>query len=164
MWLSFRPGYESTLLKSFVLILILYSLIGPIAEGKPSSLGSSQILIISLHFALAAGILPCIVSVILATEPSSCILSPKYFSAVEFCRMFSWGYFPSVMMYTAVPMLIDDASAAAKLPCPITYIIVALSVSPAGHWCQDRNSISIIQHEPHSVVVFCYFFLCVHCV
>ena len=39
---------------------------------------------------------------------------------------------PFVLSYTALPMFIDEASAAAKLPCPTSFIIVALSVSPTG--------------------------------
>ena len=39
---------------------------------------------------------------------------------------------PFVMSYTAIPMFMDEASAAAKLPCLMPFIIVAVSVSPKG--------------------------------
>ena len=57
LWLSFRPNHESALISIFVAILISYSLIVHIADGKPMSLESSQIYIVSLIFAIDAGIM-----------------------------------------------------------------------------------------------------------
>ena len=39
---------------------------------------------------------------------------------------------PLVMLSTPHPMFRDYASAAAKLPCPMPFIMVAPSVSPSG--------------------------------
>ena len=37
-----------------------------------------------------------------------------------------------VMSYTALPIFMDDASAAEKLPCPFPVIMVAIYVYPTG--------------------------------
>ena len=103
MWLSFKPNHESEQFNSFVTILISDLLIGPIAEGKPLSLGSSQMFIISLPYAIAAGFLLFIVSVIMAAVLSLCILSPKYFSEAEFSRIWSpifIGFFSALFRHS----------------------------------------------------------------
>ena len=84
IWLSFRQIQLSALLSSFDAIFDLNSTIGHIAVLKPISLGLLHNLSISSHYFVASGILLLSVSVMQAAVPSSCILSPRYFWAVEF--------------------------------------------------------------------------------
>ena len=70
-------------------------------------------------------------------------------------------HLPLVIPSTAHPMFSDDANAAAKLPWPMPFIIVARLFLQAE---LVLRFFVVVKVEPHSVVRFLDFSLYVHCV
>ena len=85
---SFSPIQLSEFANIFEDILDLYCSTGPCAMLNHIKLGWLQMLRIVFPLYIAMGILESRVERMLADFPSSCIWSPRYFSALDFLLLF----------------------------------------------------------------------------
>ena len=122
-------------------MIVLPIIIGLVSVSFSISVRDSGVLI-TTYFDLAVLARSCLDSNNLPTSyaPLLASSSMRFIFAMSSWKIKLFSYnspifaeqIPLVIPSTAQPIFSDDARAAAKLPCPIPFIIVAWSVSPTG--------------------------------